>query len=263
MIFMNTILIVNDDGINSIGLLALSQALRELGEIVIVAPEYERSGIGKALSIGLIRTSSIEINGFKAYSINGTPADAYFIATNKILKRKPSIVVAGINLGPNIGLEDILNSGTIGVALEAAIHGVPAIAISYCIRDIRRKNHVSIDELRVAMDVSRRIVRYILENGMPNGVQVLSINIPEKLDNIKVKVTRIAHVSYCDIHCETNNGYRIVSWLIDNYKDAEPGTDVYAIKYENVISITPIRLNLDGDCRSVELLVKDLFSLST
>jgi|YelNatPaOPRAMG01_1025707.scaffolds.fasta_scaffold03537_11 5'-nucleotidase len=258
---MNTILIVNDDGINSVGLLALSQALKGLGEIVIVTPECECSGIGKALSIGLVHVSSVEINGFKAYSISGTPADAYFIATNKILKRKPDIVAAGINLGPNIGLEDILNSGTIGAALEAAIHGVPAVAISYCIRDILRKNHVSIGELKVAMDVSRRIVKYVLGNGMPDDVQILSINIPEKLSDIRVRVTRIADVSYCDIHCEADNGYRIVPWLIDNYKDSEPGTDVYAVKCENVISITPIRLNLNGNCRGVELLIKDVFGI--
>jgi len=261
MIFMSTILIVNDDGINSVGLLALSQALKELGEIVIVTPECECSGIGKALSIGLIHVSSVEINGFKAYSISGTPADAYFIATNKILKRKPDIVAAGINLGPNLGLEDVLNSGTIGAALEAAIHGVPAVAISYCIRDIRRKNYVSIDELKVAMDVSRRVVKYILRNGMPNNVQILSINIPEKLSDVRVKITRVAHVGYCDIHCEADNGYRIVPWLIDNYRDAEPGTDVYAVKCENVISITPIRISLNGDCKDVELLVKDVFNI--
>lgn len=258
---MTTILVVNDDGINSVGLLALSQALKGLGEVVIIAPESERSGIGKALSIGPIRVSSVEINGFKAYSIDGTPADAYFIATNKILKKKPDIVAAGINLGPNIGLEDILNSGTVGAALEAAIHGVPAVAISYCIRDIYRKNYVSIDELKFTMEISRRIIEYILRNGMPDGVQVLSINVPEKLDSVRVKVTRIAYVGYCDIHYEVENGYKIKSWLIDDYKDAEPGTDVYAIKRENVVSITPVRLNLDGDHSSVKLLVKDLFGV--
>ena len=137
---MPTILVINDDGIKSIGLNTLKNRLEKLGNVIVVAPKDERSGIGKALTTDHIKIMETKLrDGSKAYATTWTPADAFLLAVSKILKRQPDLLVAGINLGPNLGIDDFLNSGTLGAALEAAIHRVPAIAVSYCIPKITEK----------------------------------------------------------------------------------------------------------------------------
>jgi len=133
---MKTILLINDVGIQSSGLLALKWKLSKFGKVI--APKEEISGIGKAITTSKhVRVEETELNdGFKAYATDGTPADAYLLAVNKILKHKPDLLVAGINLGPNLEIDDFLISGTLGAAIEAAIHGVPAISVSYCKQEI-------------------------------------------------------------------------------------------------------------------------------
>jgi 5'/3'-nucleotidase SurE len=131
---MKTILLINDDGIESPGLISLKERLEKLGEVFVVAPRDERSGIGKAItSSGYVRIMEARLkDGSKVYATSGTPADAFLLALNKILRHPPDLLVAGVNFGPNLGIDDLLNSGTLGAALEAAIHDIPAIAVSYC-----------------------------------------------------------------------------------------------------------------------------------
>ena len=98
---MPKILVINDDGINSPGILTLKRELERLGELFIVAPENEKSGIGKAVSSSLVKVKRVTLaDGSEAYAISGTPADAYMLATYKILGENPDLLVAGINLGP-------------------------------------------------------------------------------------------------------------------------------------------------------------------
>ena len=137
---MPTILVINDDGINSIGLSILTKQLKKLGDVIVVTPGDERSGVGKAISIGQVNITEASFrDGTKAYATTGTPADSFLIAVNKILKRMPDLLVSGINIGPNLGIDDVLTSGTVGASFEAAIHNVPAIAVSYCISEITDK----------------------------------------------------------------------------------------------------------------------------
>lgn len=132
------ILVVNDDGVHSPGLLALKKKMDELGKVSVVTPEKERSGTGKAVSTCLIEIKEMHLaDETKAYAISGTPADACLLALFKILRNSPDLVISGINLGPNLGIDDLLTSGTLGAALEAAIHGIPAIAVSYSLKRIR------------------------------------------------------------------------------------------------------------------------------
>ncbi len=260
---MPTILLINDDGIQSIGLIALRKQLKRLGEVIIVAPRNEQSGMGKALtasaSIKVMKTRLSD--GSWAYAITGTPADAYFMAVHKILLRKPDLLVAGINLGPNLGIDDLLNSGTLGAALEAAIHGVPAIAVSYCIKEIderKGKAEVTLEELEPTAILAQRASKYVLENGMPQGVDIISINVPEKAKLKKVKVTRLSYRGYGDIYTMQNNGYRIRGWSLTVYPDDEPGTDVHAIKEEKSVSITPIKIGFTHSEKRLKDLVKAL-----
>ena len=201
---MKTILLINDDGIHSIGLLVLKKRLEKLGKVAVVAPLDEKSGTGKALSTNNIKvTETLLGDGAKAYAVAGTPADAYLLAVNKIMKKPPDLLVAGINLGPNLGIDDLLNSGTLGASLEAAIHHVPAIAVSYCLREITEqmieKADVSADELEVAATFAEKTAEYVLKYGMPETVDIISINVPEKTTSKNAEVTMLSYKGYGDI----------------------------------------------------------------
>jgi 5'-nucleotidase len=257
-----TILLTNDDGINSIGLSALKNQLEKLGEVIVVAPESEKSGIGKALSIGHVKITETNLgDGTKAYATTGTPADSFLIAVNKILKRMPDLVVAGINLGPNLGIDDLLTSGTLGAAMEAAIHNVPAIAVSYCIPVITEgmfeKERVTVKDLELTATIAYRAARHVLEKGMPPEMDIISINVPEKADGKRMKITSLCYDGYGDIHTEWEEGYQIVSWALSRYPDGELGTDLHAIK-EGCISVTPIRLEFLHNTQAMEDLAKSL-----
>jgi len=257
------LLLINDDGIQSNGLLAMKKKLDELGRVVVVAPEKERSGIGKALSTTHIRVTETSLrDGSKAYTTNGTPADGFLLALNKILKQTPDLVVAGINLGPNLGIDDLLNSGTVGAALEAAIHGVPAVAVSYCVKEIsdqgEDKSRISEKELELSARLGAKVAGYLLKNGMPQGVDLLSINVPENADIHRVRATSVSYVGYGDIYSKEEGGYRIAAWILANYPNDGKGTDVHTVKEEGCISITPIKIKLQHNKKALKNMLKNL-----
>jgi len=260
-----TILVINDDGIESIGLTTLKKRLEKLGNVIVVAPRDERSGIGKALTTDLIKVMETKLSdGSKAYATTGTPADSFFMAVNKILKRMPDLLVAGINLGPNLGIDDMLNSGTLGAALEAAIHHVPAIAVSYCIPKITEKmaekEEVTMKDLELAATLAFKTAKYVLEKGMPPDVEIISINVPEKPDSKKIIITSLSYKGYNDIYSEQREGYRIISWALTGYPDDKPGTDLHAVKKEKCISITPIKVGFLHNTKGLEGLLKALYA---
>ena len=191
---MPIILVTNDDGIKSIGLAILVKRLQKLGEVIVVTPGGQRSGVGKGISIGHVNVSETNFeDGTKAYATSGTPADSFMIGVHKILKKMPDLLVSGINIGPNLGIDDLLTSGTVGAAFEAAIHNVPAIAVSYCMSEISdadfKKNHVSVTDLELAASFGFKAAKHVLENGMPDDVDIISINVPENPDPKNVKLT--------------------------------------------------------------------------
>ena len=261
---MPTILLVNDDGIRSIGLLVLKKRLEKLGKVIVVAPEKERSGVGKALTAyGHVKIMETRLrDGSKAYAITGTPAEAFLLGMNKILKSSPDLVVAGINLGPNLGIDDMLNSGTLGAALEAAIHQVPAIAVSYCVQEILEqptwKERVTSEELELTATLTQKAVEYVLKRGMPSDVDIISINVPEGVKSRKVKITSLSYKGYGDIYTKRKEGYKIGGWVLSGYPDDEPGTDVHTVKEEECISITPIKVRLLHNKNGLEGLSKAL-----
>jgi 5'-nucleotidase len=241
------ILVINDDGIGSVGLVALVRQMEKLGEVTVVTPGDERSGVGKSLSIGQVDIREACFgDGTRAYATSGTPADSFLIAVNKILRQMPDLVVSGINIGPNLGVDDLLTSGTLGAAFEAAIHKVPAIAVSYCLSEITdrmpEKTRVSVEDLEPAAAIGYKAVKHVLEQGMPEEVDIVSINVAEKADCSKVKLTSLCYDGYGDIHTETEGGYKIKSWTLRHYPDGAPGTDLHAIKNDVCVSVTPIKV---------------------
>lgn len=272
---MPTVLLTNDDGIQSIGLIALKKKLERFGEVLVVAPNDERSGVGKALTTEEIEITETKLtDGSRAYATTGTPADAFLLATNKIMRHPPDLLMAGINLGPNLGIDDLLNSGTLGAALEAAIHKVPAIAVSYCIEKITEqqveKQRVTIEELELPAALAAKAAKYVLEYGMPKGVDIISINVPEEAEPSEIEVTTISYKGYGDIHSvwkglpsertEQQKTYKIISWSLSDYPDDRPGTDLHAVKERRHISITPIKVSLPHKKRRLEDLRKFLLN---
>lgn len=240
------ILLSNDDGVKSIGLLALKKAVEGLGDLLVVAPKDNRSCASKALSMEEISVEKITLeDGSEAYAISGYPADAFFIATFKILGRKPDLVISGINIGPNLGTDDFLSSGTVGAALEAAIHGVPAIAISY---STGAREEVTMEELDTAMKVARLVAQTVLEEWMPDGADLLAINVPAARPR-GVAITKLSDYCFGDIYVECESGqpgltkYKAIPFLMNSYvaPEGEVSSDLCAVK-EHMISVTPIRL---------------------
>ena len=172
------------------------------------------------------------------------------------------MLVSGINIGPNLGIDDVLTSGTIGAAFEAAIHNVPAIAISYCLSEITdkspEKNRVSVQDLELAAAFGYNTAKYVLKKGMPKDVDIISINVPEGANCKNLKLTNLCYEGYGDIHTKTNKGYKIKSWALRHYPDGNPGTDLHAIKNYNCISITPIKLGFVHKTQEMEELIDEL-----
>jgi len=260
-----TILVINDDGISSIGLFALVKQLKKLGDVIVVTPGDEKSGFGKAISIGQVNVTEKSFSdGTRAYAMTGTPADSFLIAVNKILKFMPDLLVSGINIGPNLGIDDLLTSGTVGATFEAAIHHVPAIAVSYCLSEITEKmvdkRKVSTKDLDLAATLAYKAARHVLEKGIPSDVDIISINVPENADCKKIKLTSLCYEGYGDIHTEVKDGYRIKSWALRHYPDGDPGTDIHTIKTDKCISVTPIKVEFLHNIQAMKDLMKSLLS---
>ena len=126
------ILITNDDGFNSSGIMAAKKAVEGLTKIQVVAPATQQSGIGHALTLfEPIRVTSVTLSdGDHAFSVSGTPTDAVILGIYQLAEEKPELVISGINIGENLGKSELSTSGTIGAAMEAAVHGIPALSVS-------------------------------------------------------------------------------------------------------------------------------------
>jgi len=164
------ILLTNDDGIHAEGLRRLKMAAEKLGQVWIVAPETEQSAVGHSITLyDPIKVHEISRNGaFYGYGIGGTPADSVKLALHSLLPRTPDLVVSGINNGANLGI-NVLYSGTVSAATEAAILGVPSMAVS-----VAKKKDPPFDWVLPHVEV---LARWVLEHGLPPGV-ALNVNVP-------------------------------------------------------------------------------------
>lgn len=233
------ILISNDDGIHAPGLKALAESLQDLDQILVVAPDRERSATGHGITVHRpLRIEAVSLPGVtaQAWAINGTPADCVKLAVDNLLPNPPSLVVAGINQGPNLGT-DVLYSGTVSAAIEGIINGFPALAFSLTSYDRC--------DFSTAAQVARRIVSLVLQEGLPQGT-LLNINVPAAKPR-GIRITRLGYRRYVNVfHKRTDPRGRIYYWMAGEPLDLEESsdnTDVQAIR-DNCISITPIQLDL-------------------
>lgn len=235
------VLLTNDDGIGSPGLHALAHAFEAEGEIYVVAPEHERSATGHAITLHKpLRAvpSSIPGSSIRAWATNGTPADCVAMGTLALLPGRPDLVVSGINVGPNMG-RDLTYSGTVSGAMEAAIIGVPGIAVSIgAFRDVR---------FDVAGRFAVYLARLIVSRGLPADT-LLNVNVPnlpaEQIDG--VEITRQGDKRYISRLEERKDPRgRPYYWLTGEpgVRNDREGTDTWALAHRR-ISVTPIGLDM-------------------
>jgi len=231
------ILVSNDDGIHSAGIVALAEAVCDLGDVVVVAPDRERSAVSHSLT--LHRPLRVEELGPARYAVDGTPTDCVNLAVNGILRRRPTLVVSGINKGANLG-DDVTYSGTVSAAMEGTLLGIPSIAISLIGRaDFR---------FDVAASFACRLTRWVLERGLPPDT-LLNVNVPEPVDGQPIRgfaLTRMGRRRYGDAIVEKmdprGKKYYWIGGEELQFEDAE-GTDFHAVN-QRLISVTPIHLDL-------------------
>ncbi|MFQ5861371.1 MAG: 5'/3'-nucleotidase SurE [Dehalococcoidia bacterium] len=233
------ILVSNDDGVDAPGLWAAAESLRPAGEVVVVAPDREQSGVGTAVTLHgpvRIRPVAAPVEGVTAFAVEGTPADSVIVALERLVG-PVDLVVSGINQGANLG-EDVVVSGTVGAALQGYVRGVNAIAISVTsIKKVR---------LEVASRLLRLLAPHLGEDSLPRPL-FLNINLPnEPLHKIQgIKVTRMGQRSYLETVKEGRDSRRTYYWISRNrlVMQEQEGTDVWAVKHSH-ISITPLQVQL-------------------
>jgi len=234
------IAVTNDDGVYSPGLLLLYEAVSPLGEAVVIAPLEPRSAKGASLSLEEpIRLYELEIGGVHVYGISGSPSDAVHVARE--LLGEVDVLVSGVNIGDNTSIQNILVSGTVGAAAEAALLGIPAVAFSADVEGPRQ----FLDEgyRRLVMKTARIVTKLVAEEGLPDGVDLICVNFPREFRGV-VKLAPPARLRWREkLERRVDPRGRVYYWLYGEPMDPEPGTDVYVVHVERGIAITPLSLN--------------------
>ena len=234
------ILITNDDGIFSPGIHALWEAMVEVGDPTVVAPTMEQSAVGHAITLtDPLRVDPVKrSDGFKGWSVTGTPADCAKIAIKSILDEKPDLLISGINLGANVGT-NIIYSGTVSAATEGTILGIPSIAISL--------GSYKTDDWRGAKAVAIDLTRHVLEHGVPKGT-LLNVNVPYcDPEEIKgIQVTRQGNQYFKDEFEErTDPRRRPYYWMKGQIIDEDVSMEFDGkAMSEKYVSVTPIHFSV-------------------
>ncbi len=234
------ILLTNDDGIHAPGIFALYQALRTDHDLCVVAPESEMSAVGHAITLtSPLRVQEVYKNGsFFGYAVTGTPADCVKIAIQELFEGPPDIILSGINLGANVGV-NILYSGTVSAATEGAFLGVRSAAISL--------NTLQNPDFEFAAQFSKKIIKILMESGLKSGT-ALNVNIPAlPTDKITGVCFTRQGTSRFKEHFERRSDPRgnVYYWLSGEIpvENGNSDTDARALK-DNMITITPIHYDL-------------------
>ena len=244
-------MVTNDDSVQSNGLVDLARAIARYADVIIVAPEQPQSATALSLTFHKpLRVSMVDREEFRAYAVSGSPGDCVMIGVNKLLPRQPDVVASGINMGDNNTFQDILASGTVAAALEAAITGIPAIAFSMQVRD---ESLFALEynqpDFGPAAAVAAEIVRDILEYGMPKGAELLNVNFPFTMnDGTEIELTEVARRKYTDkVLVRKEHHGRADYWLFGERLTSFPkNSDAEAVLTRRRISISPLTLTMSG-----------------
>jgi len=247
------ILLTNDDGILSPGLWAAAASLSKLGFVTVTAPREQSSGAGRSLpstSDGVIDEQRVEVNGqeWTVFSVGGTPAQTVLHGVLEVMKKKPDLVVSGINYGENVA-SGVTISGTVGAAMEGASLGIPSMAVSL---EAAPEYHLTYSEeisFLVAAEFTARIARLLLKKKFPPDVDLLKVDVPSDATvDTPWQLTRMSRQRYYEPVAPvrqslTERGllaYREAGVLDQEAED----TDVYVLRKKRMVSVTPLSLDL-------------------
>jgi 5'-nucleotidase len=235
------ILVTNDDGINAPGIRNLVEAVKGLGKIVVVAPDKPQSGMGHAITIGVpLRLHRVHLfDGIESYQCTGTPVDCVKLAVDKVLHQKPDICISGINHGANHSI-NVIYSGTMSAAVEAAIESIPSIGFSLL-------DYALEADFSGACHYARILVEQMLKSP-PDKHCVLNVNFPIATpEEIKgIKICRQAYAKYEEDFLERLDPHgRKYYWLTGEFVNFDEGsdTDVWALA-NNYVSVVPVQFDL-------------------
>jgi 5'-nucleotidase len=236
------ILITNDDGITAPGIRNLVEAVKGLGKVVVVAPDKPQSGMGHAITIGQpLRMNKVDIfDGVEAWQTSGTPVDCVKLAVDKILHRKPTICLSGINHGANHSI-NVIYSGTMSAAMEAAIESIPSIGFSLLDFNIEA-------DFTAARFYVHKIVSALLKGKKLDKHLLLNVNIPSApLELLKgIKICKQAYAKYEEDFDERKDPQgKKYYWLTGKFInfDKSKDTDVWALNH-NYVSVVPVQFDL-------------------
>ena len=235
------ILITNDDGVTAPGIMSLVEAVKDLGKIIVVAPDKPQSGMGHAITIGQpLRLHKVNTFGdIEAYSCTGTPVDCVKLAVDKVLHRKPDLCLSGINHGANHSI-NVIYSGTMSAAVEAAIESIPSAGFSLLDYSIEAD-----------FTGARKYVRIVVEKMLSTKLDkhtVLNVNIPPlSVDLLKgFKLCRQAYAKYEEDFMERQDPTgRMYYWLTGEFVNFDKGkdTDVWALAH-GYVSVVPVQFDM-------------------
>lgn len=235
------ILITNDDSIYAKGIASLIEAVKDLGDILVVAPESPQSGMGHAITVNkpLRLNKNDRYPGIEAYSCSGTPVDSVKLGIYEILQKKPDIIVSGINHGANYST-NVLYSGTMSAAVEGALEGIPSIGFSLLDHDPKA-------DFDASKFYAHKITSELIKNGLTKGV-CLNVNIPKlPITEIRgMRVCRQARASWEDKFDKRQDPFgQYYYWLTGKFANYDGGedTDVYAVD-EKYVSIVPTQFDM-------------------
>lgn len=236
------ILVTNDDGITAPGIKALVEIASQFGKVVVVAPDSPQSGMGHAITLTKpLRLHAVEMfdDEVDAYHCSGTPVDCVKIAVDKVLNRKPDLCLSGINHGSNSSI-NIIYSGTMSAAVEAALEGIPSIGFSLC-------DYVYDADFSVVKEAASKIIEQVLKNGLAHNT-LLNVNVPKASDEpIKgIKICRQANAKWQEEFDERKDPHdRSYYWLTGKFVNLDKGqdTDEWALA-NNYVSVVPVQFDL-------------------
>jgi 5'-nucleotidase len=235
------ILVTNDDGIAAPGIKALTEAVKDLGKVIVVAPDKPQSGMGHAITVGFpLRLTKTEIfHPIEAYQCSGTPVDCVKLAVDKVLHRRPDICLSGINHGANHSI-NVIYSGTMSAALEASIESIPSIGFSLLDYSIEA-------DFTGAIYYANLLVKQLLNKKIDRHL-CLNVNIPPAPKELLkgLKICRQAYAKYEERFDERNDpSGRKYYWLTGEFQNFDKGkdTDVWALE-NNYISVVPVQFDL-------------------
>jgi 5'-nucleotidase len=236
-----TILITNDDGVTAPGIAALIEVAKQFGRVVVVAPDSPQSGMGHAITIGKpLRLNEVHLfDGIEAYQCSGTPVDCVKLAVDKVLHKKPDFCFSGINHGSNASI-NIIYSGTMSAAMEAAIEGIPAVGFSYM-------DYAFDANFTLAKQVVFEVITKLINGELPTKA-LYNVNIPKlKKGKYKgLKICRQANAKWKENFIERADPYgKKYFWLTGEFVNMDKGkdTDVFALE-NGFASVVPVQHDL-------------------